>query len=767
MSEKYLYQESESNEEILVKHIPFKVQRENRVITELGSPIPFHGRCEALLFLGMATRAGEGSEWWGPYERNYDHTKRLFFGDRIGQIHVVYEDDSQEMASVIFGVNAWIYDLFEPVKDWEKDNVKPWFGPHREPFASDPEAEKLRRAALHMIENDGDNAEKGSKWIFCFRTRPEKTIKEIVLEDERCKRAGFVVSAVTGLRAGEKTDSSWPVVDADFFARRDYAGDVDRLSRRLYQYEDDLPEEDTLWQGDGFDAPDIRFSGCKYAGIMTNVYRANIMDMAYDKVDDSGRTHTSSKGAPYFGCYMGFGTWVPGQGSYYNEMWSRDVGRTITEVAHAGYLDRVARCVEDLHVQLYNPATRYQVPNWKRIANLTEANGERWLSVQCKENDGHAALMIAIYTYYRKSGVGRKWLEERRKPLYDAVNWIFWQMENPEESNFDRVLYSESEASNQSWGGYDLFSNAQCIFGLCGYAMMFDDLKERELAERCRAAAGTLWKGCLERFGQKHFKYGLVLTDTTDDGWTWEYKRFAPLFLMADIFGYDVRTDNKELFDLMDRTFSAQKDEYYAPEAGRQMGYGQGYLTEAAILLDRYDELTECAEAAAKFCYHHTDHPYIVPEGVVLHGSKRCWFRNSDLGNAVQQGEIIKVIRLLIGIDDLSPDRGLRLIPRLPDTFDTLEAKQYPVLASCEEGKMTVAVDMSFKREDGGYRLTLNSAHALHLDQVRVGPFSKDREIEHILCSECSGSREEIIAGRKFVYLNIGKEVAALDIKVE
>lgn len=28
--------------------------------------------------------------------------------------------------------------------------------------------------------------------------------------------------------------------------------------------------------------------------------------------------------------------------------------------------------------------------------------------------------------------------------------------------------------------------------------------------------------------------------------------------------------------------------------------------------------------------YHHTDHPYIVPESVILHGSKRCWFRNSD-----------------------------------------------------------------------------------------------------------------------------------------
>lgn len=799
MTDNYFCQESksreENREELTVQGIPFRVTRENKVIAgiSIGDELPFPGKYEALFFLGMATRIGEGSEWWGPAERNYDFTQRLFFGDRIGQIHIIYEDGTQEIASVIFGVNAWNYDLFEPVKEWEADQIVTWSGPHREPFASDPEAEKLRLAALHMLENTGENAEKASKWVFCFKTRPDKAVRAICMREEGYKKAGFVVSAVTGLKAGEPVNAEWPVVDTDFFLRRDYAEAIDKLSRRLYQYQDEIPEHDELITPENFDAPDVRFAGNGYADILTNVYRANIMDMAYDKIDDSGRGHTSSKGAPYFGCYVGFGTWSNDQGSYYDHIWSRDVGRTMAEVMYAGYPDRIARCVEDLHVQLYNPSLRFHAPNWKRIANLTEEFGDVWKTLQGKENDGHAALMLGIYTYYLRSGVGKSWLLERRQPLFDAANWIFWQIEHPEESNFDRVLYSESEASTQIWGGYDLFSNVQCIFALSGYAKMFDDMEETETAKKCRETAELLWNGCMERFGQKNYKYGTVLTDTTDDCWTWEYKRFAPLFLMADVAGYDVLTDRKELFDLMNRTFEAQKEEYYAPEAGRQMGYGQGYLTEAAILLDRYEEMTECVEAAAKFCYHHTDLPYIVPEGVILHGSKRCWFRNSDLGNAVQQGEIIKSIRLLAGIDDISPERGLRLIPRIPDTFDSIEVKDYPILCCTEDGRKTVSAGISYTREGDGYHFRFRSEEAIAVERLRVGPFDRDAEIGTAAVTGCGGAgsagfectgvrseeigggaagcdefgqRELIIQNRKFVYIDINRSVSELDVRI-
>ena len=192
-----------------------------------------------------------------------------------------------------------------------------------------------------------------------------------------------------------------------------------------------------------------------------------------------------------------------------------------------------------------------------------------------------------------------------------------------------------------------------------------------------------------------HPKYGYILTDTTDDCWTYEYKRMIDLLIYSDIVGYDMLLENPELHDLLSRTFDAQKDLFYHPESGRQMGYGQGYLTQCAIMLDRYDELTECIEAAAMFCYHHTDHNYIVPEGVIVHGSKRFWYRNADHGNAVQQAEIVKCSRLLLGIDDIVPERGLRLIPRLPITWQTMEVTRYPVTGADKKIKY---ISFSYKR---------------------------------------------------------------------
>lgn len=160
-------------------------------------------------------------------------------------------------------------------------------------------------------------------------------------------------------------------------------------------------------------------------------------------------------------------------------------------------------------------------------------------------------------------------------------------------------------------------------------------LSLRILQDRSAEAAGR-------HFLMEHPRYGKVYTDTTDDCWTYEYKRMVDLLIYSDMFGYDMSYEHPEWFDLLNRTFLAQKEVFYAPESGRQMGYGQGYLTQSAIMLDRYEEMTECIETAAMFCYHHTDHSYIVPEGVIVHGSKRFWYRNSDLGNAVQQAEIVK-----------------------------------------------------------------------------------------------------------------------------
>ena len=67
----------------------------------------------------MATESWQCSEWWGQQEVLYDHSTRLFFGDRIGNFRIVFDDETMELVSVIFGVNAFNYNLFYKPKPHE------------------------------------------------------------------------------------------------------------------------------------------------------------------------------------------------------------------------------------------------------------------------------------------------------------------------------------------------------------------------------------------------------------------------------------------------------------------------------------------------------------------------------------------------------------------------------------------------------------------------------------------------------------------------
>lgn len=665
------FNEKNAPERLSVSGVPFAVRRENGVIAKITPPVAVGGRFSALFFLGMSTESWQCSEWWGQQETLYDQSTRLFLGDRLARIRVLFTDRTEELISVIFGVNCFNYNLYFKPKERE-GNLMSFSAPYNEPFASDPSAKALLEQSLYMSENTEESAEKASKWVFAYKPRADKEIERIEWFKEDGKRGDIVISAVTG--ASEEADCPRVLkyTNQDFFLRREYYAPLDRLSRRLYQYADELPQADELLRIDGFDAPDIRFYNAHGLDRFTNVYRANIMDMAYAKVDDAGMTHTSSANTANFGCYIGFGTYCRDD-SYGAHVWTRDIGRTLIEVINAGYLSRARAAVEKLHEFLYYPSVRFKLPHWKRVANLI-AKDENDLFNEGLENDGHASIMTAIYALYERGGVDRAWLIENEKHLRDAADCYIWQYEHPKESNFDRVFYSESETSTQTYGGYDLYSNVISVTALRLYARLFSEIGESEYAGRLNTLADTVKAGIFDRFTLCHPRFGNVLTDTTDDCWTYEYKRFAPALLLSDYKTYDIYKDDPELFDLMNRTFQAQKEVYYDPFSARQMGYGQGYLTGAALALDRYEEYTDCVNAACDVCYHHSDEKYIVPEGVIVHGSHRFWFRNCDLGNAVQQAETVKCARLIVGADSYGSS-GISLTPRLPATYTRIEAR--------------------------------------------------------------------------------------------
>ena len=757
----YQYQQKEESEPLTVCGIPFSVTRNPRgIVQKIGNEtLPFPAACEALFFLGMATDSDYCSEWWAQNEALYDHSVRLFIGDRLMRIRVIFEDRTEELISVLFGVNAWNYNLFYRPK--EEEQLLSFDAPYQEPFLSDPHAKALKDASLKLMENTETSAEKCTKWVFGYRVRPDKKIQEIMLLKEDGKRANVAVSAVTGLLSGEKIRPEWTLTDQDFFLRKAYYADMDRLARRLYQFRDELPASVPKIELANFDAPDITFTGSAMAEIYTNVYRANAIDMAYGKIEDDGRAHTSTPYTSNFGCYLGFGTFKNNSDSYGGHVWTRDIGRTLMELTNLGYFTRVLPAADFLHQLLYYPSIRYPIPHWKRVANLV-AKDETDLFNEGKENDGHASVMLFLYTLYRKGAVNREWLAEHRNQLKDAADYFLWQKAHPKESNYNGILYSESEASTQITGGYDLFSNLISSFALAAYAVLFRELGDIAYAAELEQLAEELREGVGKHFLMVHPRYGTVYTDTTDDCWTYEYKRMLDLLIYSDVCGYDMAYEHPEWFSFLTRTFQAQKEVFYEPESGRQMGYGQGYLTQSAIMLDLYEELTACIEAAAMFCYHHTDHNYIVPEGVILHGSKRYWYRNSDLGNAVQQAEIVKCARLLLGIDDICPERGVRLVPRLPDGWESIEAAGYPVT---NPDHSVAPFAFTYRRSSVSHTTTTGKISAsagtccytadwsgsAPVDWIRMGPF----DTPEIRVSGGGGVSVRKIQNRYFAYVKV------------
>ena len=735
-----------------VKGIPFDVCRRDGVVQKLeGHRIPFGGRFEMMFFLGMSAESCCGSEWWGQKTVYYDSSERAFIGDRIGRIRIVYENNTQVAPPVIFGVNAFNYEMFCGSHDREK---LPQFGaPYEEPFKSDPNAAQLLHDSLVLMDNDDPEREKNTRWVFGIRLDPEQKVKFVELSGERL--GGFHVGGISALNAGETLDSAWRVTDLRYFLSKEWLIPAEKLKRRLYTYKTQLPEHNPVEAIEDFRMPDIRFEGAPMAELFTNVYRKNIDDMQKNKVTEDGAPHTSSEHTASFGCYLGLGTWAE-KDDYFTHMWARDVGRLLTELVNLGDFERPVKAAEKLFECLYLPFNHEVPPHWKRIANLLPEKDVVNRDLDANENDGHASIMLFMYTLWAKGAVGDEWVCAHEKQLRDAADFILWQIDHPAISGFDKVLFSYSEASSQDYGGFDLYSNVISAAALTAFGRMFAHVGETDYAESLEKAAQLIRRGVDEVFMCDTPENGRVYTDTTEDCWTYEYKRFCEALMFSDIHGYDLHKDAPDRFEVLSRTFEQQKAEYYSPFSGRQMGYGQGYLNNTAILLDRYEELTECVEASAAQCWNSYEWNYIVPEGIIMHGSGEFWFRQSDLGNGVQQAEIVKAARLLCGIDDMCPARGLSVVPRLPNGWSRISVRDYKI--STEQGVKTFGYTFERidKAKDGficalgadeGY--AIKTEGDVKLQFVRFGPFSSPDV--RIIGAEAGETVE--INGKYFVYV--------------
>ncbi|HEY4001364.1 MAG TPA: hypothetical protein VGO93_21000, partial [Candidatus Xenobia bacterium] len=469
--------------------------------------------------------------------------------------------------------------------------------------------------------------------------------------------------------------------------------------------------------------PRVRFTGDVEADILTAMFYANVQDIRH-KIDLTGMYHTSTAYAPSWGDYTGFGTWADRVGRYYDESWTRDLGRSLQELTELGYLDPATSCADycfrAARRWAQDPKLAYRgvqlPPHWSRIANRPEP----MVGHGVFENDGHGLVMLFTYKLWQRQPDPAGWLRLHWSDVVAAGDWIAWQLDHPDVSGATQVLQTDSECAGGI--GPAKYADMACLEGLDAYAAMADSIGASEAAERWRQTAARLRAG-MEAAYFATDAYGPTWT-LRPAGWPHLSTNLGPLILRADLQGWSSEDEAAD-WRLRDLHAYQRLVDTYRPFGfyGSAMGYGQGFVTEAALLLDRMQDASAMLHWLAKATWYPRDQPFIVPEGCEIEPGGRFWHRVGDLGNGVQEGEAVKVMRLVLGVDDTRPERT-RLMPRLPSPWTELNLSNYPVLTVDRGRPVTRHVTVRYHRAGDQASIDLASDGAIaHLD-TRLGPFS-------------------------------------------
>ena len=573
-----------------------------------------------------------------------------------------------------------------------------------------------------------------------------------------------------------------PTVRAD--RPGDWSQDLARLSRLLYTSDADLPTQVELIDfPDGLDAARIRFLGGPTADMLSNIWVANLSQMGEKFESDTGFFRETGKDCPWYGGYSGVGTWSP-IGIYSGGAFAR---------CSDHYATLALRCIDDPQrttnyvdfcdkwLYYYRPdhdpkngpdnphlnVDKYPKdapPHWAFVVNgpfsipgpINELSGD-------EEMDGHGATCVARWVAWRLMGAPKgDWLTEPREQVYgksrwdstrDAAEFICWLMDH---TGMD-VIWSEGESTGWAAGGalippgmddetdpakikrnyananmYEPYPSYTCLVALRCSAQIADALGETELADR--------WRSHSDRIQQAMVRL-LVVGDSNKRMWRVSpYSVFPSLqdSLVQAWFsiyydGLDPNRWDPTMTTITRNTLQRQLSRQYGYAPVLAMGYGQGWLTKSALILDDMDSAAKLLANIAKYSYDknmdYVDHArgidwrkwlWLIPEGANIMPDGR-WYRIGDLTNGANQGPAMHALELCAGIDDTDP-ANLRIMPRAPQPLTGIQVSNFFTLVPDADGLTKARVRYQFKRPGLFY---LKSDRALPKLSVRLGPFDE------------------------------------------
>ena len=501
----------------------------------------------------------------------------------------------------------------------------------------------------------------------------------------------------------------------------DWQPALSNLAAKLYTYESDLPKNvEVIDYPENLKAAKLLFKSEKsknIADMLSCIWIGNMTAMEEKFNPETGFYHESGTNAPHYGAYSGIGTWAA-CGVYHNQAFPR---------CSDHYASLVLRCVENPkrlttyvdvsdkwayfyrnnHDPKQGPPNagliieRYQtnLPHWGFVLNGPLAAAADISDIHgAEETDGHGSTIVGRWLAWRHLGApANEWMTKPRTNVYGKSRWdttketaefICFYLDYTERD----VVFCEGETTGWGAGGllypkdmavqtnrakivenykkanmYEPYPSYVCMTALKCAAEMADAMKKPKLAERWRKYSKRIRNGMLAE-----------LTTNWNGKTVWRrspysvYPSFQDSLVQAWFSIYfDGLDPNKFYPELTKITRNTLERQLAMPAKHSQvlaMGYGQGWLTKATLILDEMDDAGPLLCNIAKYNYDKNmdfedkkrginwkKFKWILAEGVNIlpDGS---WYRISDLGNGANQGIAMHAIELCAGIDDTNPN---------------------------------------------------------------------------------------------------------------
>ena len=666
-----------------------------------------------------------------------DTARRSIIGDERGKIRLNYADGTSQVFPVILGESVWWGQAFYDYQD---------------PFKTDA---ALRKAFGRTLRLYPPEPVEDGNYVAVIKPKA-LPLRSITIENSLIKSGTLVITGITVETPDTNDIRKATVLTPGIFSKdftkfanekplRSAGQDEKQAQRQLEKLKQALYSSDESFKGpvalkipSGYSGPMVYFRGSLCAEILANAFYYNAEDILA-KIDETGMYHTSTKGAISWGGYCGFGTFRRNVGAYHGVAYTRDMGRSLQEITMLGFTNEAERCADwSLKMaRLFEtrPSLKYKgvvLPrHWGDLANNPRNPSF--------ENDGQGLTTMFIYKLWQRLPDRDIWLRARWPDVEGLGDWILWQFAHPEISGATNgLLHTTGESGNGS--GYAPYPDSSCMNALRALADMAESIGETNSARSWRARAELMQDAIGNGYVIQDPKYGPVWT-LDYANWSYNSSVLGPLIFLADYQGFAPEDENDDWKSINEATYLRLIDTFrpYQPFGfyGKAMGYGQGFVTQSALLLDRMHDATTMLDWDAKEIYdprfNQFDH-FIVSEGVQISPDGRYWYRFGDLGNGVQEGETIKTLRLVIGLDDTHPllrrayggqARRLQFYPRMPYDWNEIAVEKYPIVFE-DSGKVkTALLRYTLKRAGHGMKLKMSADQDLGIVGMRLGPFEK------------------------------------------